>query len=52
MCIRDSYIWQAPSKDTFISIFEVSFDDTEDVCIFVGDPEALIKKYSQTKLEQ
>ena len=46
------YIWQAPNKDTFISIFEVSFDDTEDTCIFVGDPEALIKKYSQTKLEQ
>ena len=48
------YIWQAPNKDTFISIFEVAFDDehTEDVCVFVGDPEALIKKYSQTKLEQ
>ena len=46
------YIWQAPNKDTYISIFEVSYDGTEDVCIFVGDPESLIKKYSQTKLEQ
>jgi hypothetical protein len=55
------YIWQAPNKDTFISIF--SGNDLENgmdyygngdnfKCIFVGDPEALIKKYSQTKLEQ
>ena len=54
------YIWQAPSKETFISIFEVdSYPDEcetcgqpvqyEDACIFVGLPTELINKYSQTK---
>ena len=51
------YIWQAPGKETFISIFEVaSFAGycehcdqelltAEDRCIFVGMPTELIKKY-------
>ena len=51
------YIWQAPQKTTWISIFEVnSFGynycetcgqnvETEDKCIFVGTPEKLISKY-------
>ena len=34
------YIWQAPSKDTFISIF-----NEEDECIFVGEPQKLLEKY-------
>ena len=33
------YIWQAPLKTTWISIFE------DDECIFVGEPQQLINKY-------
>ena len=52
------YIWQAPDKDTFISIFsgnelEYGIDcygnGDNFKCIFVGQPQALINKYSQTK---
>ena len=50
------YIWQAPGKSTWISIFEVSYDSYCDYCytgreggvskcIFVGEPSNLIKKY-------
>ena len=49
------YIWQAPGKETFISIFEIDFGHTcelceheykpKDNCIFVGRPEKLIEKY-------
>ena len=51
------YIWQAYDKDTWISIFEVSFPpycptcdqevkgDKLDKCIFVGKPNKLITKY-------
>lgn len=35
------YIWQAPGKSTWISIFDVY----EDECIFVGEPSNLISKY-------
>ena len=35
------YIWQAPEKSTWISIFDVY----EDKCIFVGEPGNLISKY-------
>ena len=53
------YIWQYPGKETWISIFEVSWDicpacNQEMVgcgsggnCIFVGLPTELIKKYKQ-----
>ena len=52
------YIWQAPDKDTFISIFEVNtYSDEcetcgqpvefEDACIFVGTPKDLINKYTK-----
>ena len=47
------YVWQAPSKSTWISIFKVDgkfceysdkyFETTE--CIFVGEPGNLISKY-------
>ncbi len=47
------YVWQAPSKSTWISIFKVDgkfceysdkyFETTE--CIFVGEPGNLIQKY-------
>jgi len=49
------YIWQAPGKETFISIFEVVFGwcdrcdrplEKEDKCIFVGSPRDLIDKYN------
>jgi len=54
------YIWQGYDKDTWISIFEVGARHEicehcdqvtmyEDECIFVGAPEKLIEKYSQTK---
>jgi len=51
------YIWSDYDKDTWISIFEVGFPshcptcdqevkgDKLDKCIFVGRPNALIKKY-------
>ena len=49
------YVWQAPGKETFISIFEVNGFvycetcgqdvKTEDKCIFVGMPTELITKY-------
>jgi hypothetical protein len=35
------YIWQAPMKTTWISIFDV----IENECIFVGEPSNLINKY-------
>ena len=54
------YIWQHPGKETWISIFEVVFDDgmceccgqiryekDNNKCIFVGLPTELIKKYKQ-----
>ena len=52
------YVWQAPGKGTWISIFEVdSYGDTcetcgqeiefEDACIFVGEPTKLIEKYDR-----
>jgi len=50
------YVWQAPGKSTWISIFEVNppdycvrcdqyVGDGNDVCMFVGEPSNLIKKY-------
>ena len=40
------YIWQAPQKTTWISIFEVrTFVDQVGECIFVGEPQKLIDKY-------
>jgi len=52
------YIWQAPGKETFISIFEIGFPpycptcdqevkgDKLDKCIFVGSPRDLIERYT------
>ena len=53
------YIWQTPSKTTWISIFEVgsfrrncgecgsllSVSNNKDECIFVGEPQKLLEKY-------
>ena len=40
------YVWQAPLKTTWISIFEVQpFVDQVGECIFVGEPRKLITKY-------
>jgi len=39
------YIWQAPGKSTWISIFEVGYNK-DDECIFVGEPSNLIEKYN------
>ena len=52
------YVWQAEDKGTWISIFEVTFDDgtceccgqiryekDDSSCIFVGRPDKLIEKY-------
>ena len=42
------YIWQTPSKTTWISIFEVQpFGDQIGECVFVGEPQKLIEKYKQ-----
>ena len=44
------YVWQAPMKTTWISIFEGSYGDGEDFkCIFVGQPIKLIDKYKPTQ---
>ena len=55
------YIWQAYDKETFISIFEDNslpgycetceqlVPSKLDECIFVGTPEQLMNRYSQTK---
>ena len=41
------YIWQAPLKTTWISIFEVQpFGDQVGKCIFVGEPQKLLDKYA------
>ena len=58
------YIWQAKGKDTWISIFEVAFeqrceccwhikteDQWQDNCIFVGTPKDLITKYGSQEDE-
>ena len=39
------YIWQAPLKTTWISIFEGMGSGLDFECIFVGEPQKLIKKY-------
>ena len=52
------YVWQAPGKETWISIFQVEWfsDDHHEIlnditferqnkCIFVGKPEKLIQQY-------
>ena len=40
------YIWQTPSKTTWISIFKTNtFNDKEEECIFVGEPQKLLEKY-------
>ena len=54
------YIWQVAGKETWISIFEVVFDDgtceccgqirydkNDSNCIFVGQPNKLIEKYKK-----
>ena len=46
------YIWQAPLKTTWISIFELKpWSDEDDECIFVGEPQKLITKYG-SQLEE
>ena len=46
------YIWQAPIKSTWISIFEVKpWSDEGDKCIFVGEPQKLLEKYKQGMIE-
>ena len=40
------YIWQTPSKTTWISIFKTNtFSDEDEKCIFVGEPQKLLEKY-------
>ena len=41
------YIWQAPLKTTWISIFEGIGNGLDFECIFVGEPQKLIDKYKQ-----
>ena len=41
------YIWQAPLKTTWISIFEGMGNGLDFECIFVGEPQKLIEKYKQ-----
>ena len=40
------YVWQTPSKTTWISIFELNrWSDKDEECIFVGEPQKLLEKY-------
>jgi hypothetical protein len=39
------YVWQHPMKETWISIFKISWTDISGECIFVGKPSNLIDKY-------
>ena len=39
------YIWQTPGKTTWISIFEGMGNGDDFECIFVGEPDKLIKKF-------
>ena len=39
------YVWQSPSKTTWISIFKMLWTDEKDECIFVGEPQKLLDKY-------
>ena len=42
------YIWQAPLKTTWISIFEGDYGNGDDFkCIFVGEPQKLLTKYKE-----
>ena len=41
------YIWQAPQKTTWISIFEGMGNGLDFECIFVGEPQKLLDKYKQ-----
>jgi len=48
------YIWQAPMKTTWISIFEThpyGWAGKNDECIFVGEPSDLIDKFSESSEE-
>ena len=48
------YVWQAPGKDTWISIFErINWSESNPFeCIFVGEPEKLIDKYKPNTNEE
>ena len=41
------YVWQAPGKGAWISIFEGMGNGDDFECIFVGEPQKLINKYKQ-----
>ena len=55
------YVWQTPSKSTWISIFEVGLDKycdechqyigkgVKDKCIFVGEPSDLIDRFGSSE---
>ena len=40
-----TYVWGDDGKDIWMSIFDVSWNDKADKCIFVGKPQELIDKY-------
>jgi len=46
------YVWQHPMKETWISIFKVSWTDISGECIFVGRPSDLISKYKPNTNEE
>ena len=47
------YIWQAPLKTTWVSIFELKqWSDEGDECIFVGEPQKLLEKYKDNTNEE
>jgi len=48
------YVWQAPMKTTWISIFErINWSESDPFeCIFVGEPTKLIDKYKLNTNEE
>ena len=41
------YIWSAPEKGLWISIFKKDWEVNDFECIFVGQPQKLLDKYKQ-----
>ena len=44
------YIWSAPEKGLWISIFKKDWEVNDFECIFVGQPQKLLDKYKHTAI--
>jgi hypothetical protein len=46
------YIWSAPGKSLWISIFKKDWEVGDFECIFVGQPQKLLDKYKNTAINK